>query len=274
MGIRNLLKSAEFQLPPFMSRLCLKLSPKSYAAYRAEDDALRSIFVHVPKAAGSSVSKALFDAKPRHVPLARYLAVDPHRFATYFKFGFVRNPWDRIYSAYTYLVRVVGRDDIPDARWATQYLGSHPTFESFVKALENRRFRKQIMRYIHFRSQADWMSIPGRAQTSCDYIGRFEHIEEDFEEICRRLKTERSLPTLRQSTHERYHDVYSKRMIDCIGEMYSRDIKLFGFTFNKSASISALLKQTGKASAILIAWLTDSMDLLANGADLATNVLN
>jgi hypothetical protein len=245
MRLRNLLRSAEFRLPPSVARACFLLISNRYPAYRREDDMMRAIFIHVPKAAGSSVCAALFAARPRHVPLSRYLAIDPDRFARYLKFGFVRNPWDRMHSAYIYLLRSIGQSNDSDGPWATRHLSAHPTFESFVHALDDGRFRRLILGSIHFRPQAHWMRIPGSKDIRCDYVGRFEHLVADFEEICRKLGVERKLPILRTSEHVPYQTVYSQRMIERVAELYADDIQVFGYGFDRTAS-TAIVHPTAK----------------------------
>src|SRR5690242_8686296 len=64
-----------------------------------------SIFVHVPKAAGVSIARALYgDLGMGHMTLAEYRTVFRQRaFDKMFKFAFVRNPFDRLHSAYHFL---------------------------------------------------------------------------------------------------------------------------------------------------------------------------
>ena len=66
---------------------------------------LRCIFFHIPKTAGLSLSAALFGNRGLgHIDVrtARILFGE-RRFSSFFKFCFVRNPWDRLVSAYHYL---------------------------------------------------------------------------------------------------------------------------------------------------------------------------
>ena len=68
----------------------------SYEPY----DRYRCIFVHIPKAAGMSVCRSLFgNLAGGHATLADYQIIFARaEFERYFKFTFVRNPWDRFVS--------------------------------------------------------------------------------------------------------------------------------------------------------------------------------
>lgn len=228
------LRSAEFRISPDTARVWLRLARARFDPYRPEYDARHAIFVHVPKTAGTSVCRALFDVKPRHAPLARFLAIDPDRFARYFKFGFVRNPWDRLFSAYSFLSGTPRRQfrTVVERQWVQRRLGATPTFEQFVLSLEDRRRREAFFSRKHFRPQRDWLRVPGHPDAGCDFIGRFESLAEDFEVVCRRLGVAPSLPALRQTAHAPYREVYSRDMIVRVGEWYAEDISLYGYRFD------------------------------------------
>ena len=68
-------------------------------------DEKKCIFFHIPKTAGISLVKALFgDLDWGHRDVNYYINVfDKKRFNDYFKFTFVRNPYDRLFSAYSFL---------------------------------------------------------------------------------------------------------------------------------------------------------------------------
>ena len=63
-------------------------------------DDLQCCFIHIPKTAGTSIGKLLLDDlnaydNKCHLTLQPYL-----RYPDYYKFTFIRNPWDRIVSYY------------------------------------------------------------------------------------------------------------------------------------------------------------------------------
>lgn len=97
-------KSAEFMLPPKIIRGLAGVLGVS-DPFRPAEHELRAIFIHVPKAAGTSIARALFDEKSKHLALNRYWAFNAAATKAYFKFAFVRNPWDRFQSAFHYLAK-------------------------------------------------------------------------------------------------------------------------------------------------------------------------
>lgn len=233
---RLALKRLEFCLPDSLQKFShsagLVRSP-----YRPKHDELQAIFIHVPKAAGTSLRRALYDSKSFHIPAVRYKTADPEKFSSYFKFCFVRNPWDRLQSAFHYLHRRVGADPAyPDHRWANEMLGEVDDFPKFVKKLENEyRFRHDIRSYIHFRDQLDWISGKGSTgrETLMDYVGYYESLEKDCALIASRLKIELDLPHERKLSYGRdFRFSYtSSHMVDAVADLYSEDINAFGYTF-------------------------------------------
>ncbi|HTL74630.1 MAG TPA: sulfotransferase family 2 domain-containing protein, partial [bacterium] len=82
--------------------------PAKFAALQKKRwafDQHRCIFVHVPKCAGISLVKSLFgDFDCGHTNLRRYqIMFAPAEFNGYFKFTIVRNPFDRVVSAFLFL---------------------------------------------------------------------------------------------------------------------------------------------------------------------------
>lgn len=143
------------------------------------------------------------------------LTVTQAQYSNYFKFTFVRNPWARAYSWY--------KNVMSDAKHRRGYrIPSDLSFNAFL-----RRFAGRGM----LRPQLYWItgfdgSIP------LDYIGRFESLKKDFEEICRFLGIPLlTLPhTLKGETGD-YHEHYDQDSIDLVSSFYACDIERFGYSF-------------------------------------------
>lgn len=231
--VRLLAKSMEFRLPPNISGLLLPLAGIS-SPFRPAEHRLRCIFIHVPKAAGTSIAKVLFDDKSRHIPISRYYAFDQGAASSYFKFSFVRNPWARMYSAYQYLAKRINADPRHrDHRWATFYLAGTRDFSGFLRRMKaDRSYRMHIRRYAHFRDQLDWICFPGSDTPVLDFVGRYERISGDFSLLASRLNITMPLPHERVGDRHGYGDCYSPQEIAFVGDLYRRDIRYFGYEFD------------------------------------------
>jgi hypothetical protein len=143
------------------------------------------------------------------------LKVTKEQYRNYFKFAFVRNPWARAYSWY--------KNVIGDEKHRQGYRITEGTsFNEFL-----RRFAGRGM----LKPQTYWItgfngSIP------LDYIGRFESLKKDFEEICRYLRiTPLVLPHKGRGSGDDYHQHYDKDSMDLVSTVYRCDIEEFGYSF-------------------------------------------
>jgi|SRR5690606_38033805 len=155
----------------------------------------KCIFVHVPKAAGTSIERAFMedfglDMENRHALLlgeSTNRTVGPRRvshltaaeyvdlhfvsqeiFDLYFTFAIVRNPINRLYSTYKYKKFI-------------DYL----SFDNFIKLkLEN--FIHSKREGFFYKSQYEYLYKNGRPLV--DFIGKLENIDEDFDFIQKQLK--------------------------------------------------------------------------------------
>lgn len=113
-------------------------------------DKAKAIFVHIPKCAGISVNKALFDSiGGGHTTLDQYINIfPPALFKSYFKFTFVRNPWDRVVSAYTFLQK--GGLNNWDNEFYEREIKQYDSFKAFVQGWLT---PENLFKHHHFRPQ-------------------------------------------------------------------------------------------------------------------------
>jgi len=194
-----------------------------YAGY---PDRFRCIFIHVPKTAGSSIARALFEVESRHVPYFEYERANPKKFRTYFKFGFVRNPWDRLVSTFFFLRRG-GLNEL-DRAWADKNLAAYSTFDAFVREWLN---EDSIVSFPHFLPQSFFVA-DARGNVMVDFLGRYESLAADFAEVARRLGRACTLPLYNKSEHADFADYYNADTRKIVARVYARDIELFNYRFD------------------------------------------
>jgi chondroitin 4-sulfotransferase 11 len=181
----------------------------------------QSIMIHVPKAAGTSLSAALYGQDVGHHSIAYVLSKAGCDVSTFFKFGFVRNPWSRLYSAYEF-AKVGGTIDRP-------YMGEvvAPSFESFV--IDQLSVWDVERKDFVFRSQAGFVCVDGKI--ALDFVGRFENIENDFRYVASVVNSGATLDQLNSIRRGFYENMYSKEMLKVVAEVYAKDIEILGYEF-------------------------------------------
>jgi hypothetical protein len=193
-------------------------------------DQTQSIFVHIPKCAGMSITKALYgNLAGGHTTFDRYLLIfSSKEIRSYFKFTIVRNPWDRLVSAYHFLQG--GGFDEKDRQFAKSELEHFSSFDEFVR---NWVDSASIWKCNHFRPQYHYFLDQFR-RVPLDFVGRFENLQADFEYICDRLGVQATLPNVNASRHRDYRGYYTPETRKIVASVYATDIDLLGYEFDGS----------------------------------------
>ena len=195
-----------------------------YSGYPNEH---KCIFIHIPKAAGTSVTNALFGPVSRHVPYFEYERANPRKFARYFKFSFVRNPWDRLLSAYIFLKK--GGLNEMDRAWAEAHLARFESFEQFVVEWVN---EENVWSWMHFIPQ-HYFICDDALNIKVDFVGRLEQIDEDIRIVQQRLGLpETALPKINVGKIGKHDHAqkFSEECLNIIAHVYREDIRLFSYS--------------------------------------------
>lgn len=208
--------------------------------------ARRFIFIHVPKAAGTSLTAALaalpgnhtgWLASTKHETLAEFQAavgarmseaeksagIDP---AEFFTCGFVRNPWDRMASLYRYLVDRRPRPEIDSVR-------------SFKDLLLQARDGVAWIRGLHsLRQQVDFFTLP-TGERRLGFLGHVELLQEDAAALSARLGCDLQVPELNRSRNatDDYRRHYDQDMLDAVAVLFPDDISHLGYQFDTRAPV-------------------------------------
>ncbi len=226
--------------------------------------AFECIFVHIPKAAGRSVEMYFMNRlnldreneahreqmllndnddpargteKLSHLSAAEYVScghISQQDFDRYYKFSFVRNPWSRLVSEYRY----------------RSFL-SHKSFKDFVmNKLPNPGWDDK---YRHVMPQTE-MLYDDNGHLLVDFVGKFETLQQDFNQVCEQLGfAESRLPHInssdkksrdlrrkarnilhrnKESGLQKYTEFYDTETREFVSELYRTDIENFDYSFS------------------------------------------
>lgn len=190
----------------------------------------KCIFIHIPRAAGHSISSAIFGhSGGGHRTALQYRAIFGRKFWSFFKFSFVRNPYARLVSAYEYLKDGGHPAWKNNKEFAKEVISKYNDFSDFVLGwMKPDRSKWPVP---HFYPQTHFLSINNRI--SVDYIGRVENIDKDFEELCRRINNERSLIKKNESKNNKrtVNSYYTKdNVIRRVKKIYKKDFSMIGYS--------------------------------------------
>ena len=199
------------------------IDPFPYRRYMRKH---QCIFIHIPKAAGTSIRSNLGAlSKTRdHFGYDVYQAYNPIRFECYFKFSFVRNPWDRLVSVYEYLRQ--GGNGKSDSALSEQ-VRMYGTFNQFANNVLTGQ-GTQLIKLL--RPQVSYLCNP-EGELMVDFVGRFESLEADFRHVTRVLKIKGSIEHLNKGTARDFREYYDDDTIELVQRTYSADVELFNYRF-------------------------------------------
>ena len=200
----------------------------------------QSIFIRVPKTASTSILYSLLDCsekcsknefnkffdslKPSF--LHKNYSGDPHHVSyhvlrnniptnerdlidTYFKFTFVRNPFDRAISVWKYIQKM-DSNNITFKEFVCKYLTAECTDNGI------------------------WFSDQHSQIQGCDFIGKFENLQADFDVVCDRLNIKRNpLPVKNTTKHKHYTEYYDDETLEIVSIKYKNDIESFDYKFGE-----------------------------------------
>jgi chondroitin 4-sulfotransferase 11 len=200
------------------------------------------VFVHIQKTGGLTVDRLLNERIP---DLRRVVA--RHGFARlgmdelddwdeYFKFAFVRNPWDRLVSWYS-MVTTMPRDG--NELWRYVHDNSS-TFEEFIYNCTDEVEIKSGVHYSFTYNQLDYVT-DDHGNLLVDFIGRVENFDKDLQEVFRRIGFElETVPHKNRSVHQHYSKFYTPDTELIVRERFKRDIEYFGYEFESPREPRAL----------------------------------
>jgi len=218
---------------------------------------LKYVFIHVPKTAGTSIecllkkepafqvdeighwygaSESDYEEEPKLCrqlhnhssarKVKEYFEKMGWKWDEYFKFGFMRNPWDLHVSQYCYWMQTLTKSN---------------TSEENLKFIEKYK-NKPAYEFIKSKAKFDFTNdflCDNKRNVIVDFIGKFENLNEDFQKIQDKIGVSGySLPILNESKRIKDYQVYyDDEAIEQIKKSFYKTISLGNYTFGDEACI-------------------------------------
>ncbi len=194
----------------------------------------RCIFLHIPRTAGTSIEKWIvgtdwwkIEPETKHLLASQAKRLYAEYWDEYFKFSFVRNPVDRMYSCLEFadyfgltFSRIRG----------LSFAGYHEKFGFDIVIENDYRFceRSALIREKHQRQ-----SIFGNLlDEELDFIGRFENLEIDLRRVQRAIGKKETFNAHLAKRKKRYFSdisIFSADR-DYIEGLFKRDLERFSLS--------------------------------------------
>ena len=217
------------------------------------------IYLHVPKTAGTSITTLLSplttlfdleigatdfgekiqDAYHERFQIAKHSTLNDVRnvmgdavLRSYFKFSFVRNPYDRIFSAYSFLRSW----ESPDRDFNSLI----KSFESFSQFVNSNCFTNTIAPDNMFFPQTHWLCSDMNG-VSMDFIGKVEDVTNHLSQISDKIKVkalinEKQIQILNGSIFENQKIAINSKDIEKIINVYESDFIYFKYDLDPNCS--------------------------------------
>jgi len=209
------------------------------------------LFVHIAKTGGTSVRDSLRPLRlrdpwfPVQFLCSRLSSLSGHRlgikfprhskiiaakemlpaetFDGLFKFVFVRNPWDLQVSSFHHIRR------------ERPHLMDHiESFEDFIRWKLDPERPYQFHVDTSIELQSDYV-VDLHGKVLVDFMGRYEHLADDFDEACRRIGVTAPRLLHKREAKDRkkdYRSYYTDEIAEMVSRHFARDIEIFGYTFD------------------------------------------
>ena len=173
-------------------------------------DKYKTIFVHIPKNAGTSIETLFmnnsFRVQPnKHADIYEIKRKFKNSYNSYRKFTIIRNPYDKMVSWYFYLKK---------------------NLKENYNIIDFNEWIKDPLKFWHANDPTSYLKSQYKWIDNTVEIIKFENLNEEINEF---FGKEIDLPITNKSNHDHYLEYYNKESLDIIYDRYKEDFEKFNY---------------------------------------------
>jgi len=150
--------------------------------------------------------------------LAARKRMPTEKFEEYFKFAFVRNPWERLVSEYEFIL-------------------NRPEHGRYKRVRGFKKFSEFIQMQIP-RPDAYQLNMLSdrKGRFLMDFVGKLENLDQDWQTVCEKIGIPcQALPRKNVTKRKPYQSYYDAESIELVAKHWTREIELFGYSFDDNS---------------------------------------
>lgn len=203
----------------------------------------KCIFIHISRTAGTSIEHALtggdwWDVDPttKHITASHSREIYAEHWDKYFKFSFIRNPFDRLISCY-HLDYYNGRDLANIPKRYLQYgdiipIGAHCSKAPNI-GIES---GLGLAYFLDHYKPPPWehkqlIEYTDIIDLNLDFIGRYEFLSEDFNYVQQMIGANVKLPHVNTLNICNYYQYYDAATITQVQSLYRNTLKHYKYQY-------------------------------------------
>ena len=201
------------------------------------------LYFVVPKCGSATIRHSLIEHTDigypvtkftQHLPIRGFLETEyANLMGPYFKFTFVRNPYDRIYSGYI-------QDKFASENYGRWIKAKQPIFETIGDDFN--RYMKEYVKVGDIKNDWSWISFCPMSEFShynneyrLDWFGRCESLDEDLGKLAKLVgfdleKADNINVRVKPSGELKYLDRYESSTVELVNRLYQTDFDFFGYS--------------------------------------------
>ncbi|WP_101676227.1 sulfotransferase family 2 domain-containing protein [Alloalcanivorax mobilis] len=189
----------------------------------------KCIYVHIPKAAGTSINQSIYGRTLGHYKAYEIKAKFPKLYQECFVFSVTRNPWDRVVSAYRF-AKMGSTGSMAVSNPFSYKIDAFRSFDAFI----HEWLVYKELKDLDFIFQPQYLFVTDLSgSVIVDHLGRLDRINDTIKAVQEVLSVNMNMQNINVTSSDSNYKKYyqSNDTVNTVARLYAKDVSLFKYDF-------------------------------------------